>query len=78
MDQVELPKLSVHGVHIQQDTKKEVEFYTGDTTYACGRAEETAAHMLQCTQLIHSCSWNFLITFNDVGKQCVELWKKIV
>ena len=58
--------------------RKKWKFYTEDTTCACGRAEETTAHMLQCSQVEHACSLDDLITFNDVGKQRVELWKKIV
>ena len=52
--------------------------YTGDTTRACGKTEETAAHMLQCSQLAHPCSLDDLIMFNDVGKQCAELWKRMI
>ena len=51
--------------------------YTGDTICACGRAEETTAHMLQYSHLVHQCSLDDLITFNDVGKQCVELSKTL-
>ena len=36
--------------------------YTGDTTCACGIAEETAAHMLQCSQVAHPCAlWMTLL-----------------
>ena len=35
---------------------KKWKLYTGDTTCACGKAEETAAHMLQCYQLAHPCA----------------------
>ena len=55
--------------------RKKWKFYTGKTTSACGRAEETTAHMLQCSQLAHSCCLDDLITLNGVGKQCVEPWK---
>ena len=51
--------------------RKKWKFYTGDTTCACGRAEETMAHMLQCFHLAHPCSLDDHITFNNVGKQCV-------
>ena len=47
---------------------KKWKFYTGDTTCACGKAEETTAHMLQCSQLSHPCALDDLIMFNDVGK----------
>ena len=66
----------VHRVYLQQSTKWN--FYTGDTTCACGKAEETMAHMLQCSQLANPCSLGDLIMFNDVGKQCAELWKRMV
>ena len=39
-----------------------------DPKDVCGRAEETTAHMLQCSQPAHPCSLDDLITFNDVGK----------
>ena len=29
--------------------RKKWKFYTGDTTCACGKAEETTVHMLQCS-----------------------------
>ena len=57
---------------------KKWKFYIGDTTCACGKAEDTTAHMLQCSQLAHPCSLGDLIMFNDVGKQCTELWKRMV
>ena len=65
------------GYTCSKTQRKKWKFYTGDTTCACGRAEETTAHMLQCYQLAHPCSLDDLITFNGVGKQCVELWKKL-
>ena len=34
-----------------------------------GSLEETTAHMLQCSQITHTCSLDDVITFNDVGKQ---------
>ena len=58
--------------------RKKSKFYTGDTTCACGKSEETAVHMVQCSQLAHPCSLDDLIMLNDVGKQCAELWKKMV
>ena len=58
--------------------RKKWKFYTGHTTCACGKAEETTAHMLQCSQLAHPCSLDDLIMFNDVGKQCTELWKRML
>ena len=36
--------------------RKKGKFYTGDTTCSCRKAEETTAHMLQCSQLAHPCS----------------------
>ena len=57
---------------------KHWELYTGDTTCACGKAEETGVHMLHCSQLAHPCSLDDIIMFNDVGKQCAELWKRMV
>ena len=58
--------------------RKKWKFYTGDTTCACGKAEETTAHMIQCSQLAHPSTLDDLIMFNDVGKQCTELWKMMV
>ena len=58
--------------------RKKWKFYTGDTTCSCGKAEEPAAHMLQCSQLAHPCSLDDLIMFNYVGKQCAELWERMV
>ena len=78
MDHMELSQPSAHRIYLQQSTKKKWKLYTGDTTCACGKAEETAAHMLQCSQLAHPCSLGDLIMFNDVGKQCAELWKRMV
>ena len=46
-----------------------------DITCVCGRAEETTGHM---SQLAHPCYLDDFITFNDVGKQCVELCKIMV
>ena len=43
-----------------------------------GEQKKTAAHMLKRSQLAQHCSMDDLITFNDVGKQCLELWKKMV
>ena len=58
--------------------RKRWKFYTGDTTCTCGKAEETATHMLQCSQVAHPCSLDDLIMFNDIGEQCAELWKSMV
>ena len=58
--------------------RKKWKLHTGDTTCACGKAEKNAAHMLQYSQLAHPCYLDDLIMFNDVGKQCAELWKRIV
>ena len=66
------------GYTFSKTQRKKWKFYTGDTICSCGRAEETTAHMLQCSQLAPPCSLDYLITFNDVGKQCVELWTNIV
>ena len=44
------------GYHCSKAQRKKWKFYTGDTTCACGKAEETAAPMLQCSQLSHPCS----------------------
>ena len=46
------------------------------TTSACGRAKETTAHMLHCSQLARPSTLDDLIVFNDTVKQCTELWKK--
>ena len=49
------------------------------TGYTCsGKIEEITAHMLQCSQLAHPCSLDDLIMFNDIGKQCTELLKRMV
>ena len=61
-----MPQPSVRGVHLQQDTKKELEVLHRRHYML---VEETTAHMLQCSQLVHPCSLKDLITFNDVEKQ---------
>ena len=57
---------SEHSVYLQQNTKEKWKLYTGDTTCACGEAEETTAHVLQGSQLAHPCSLDDLIMCNDV------------
>ena len=69
---------TVSRVYLQQSTTEKWKFHTGDATCACVKAEVTTAHMLQCSQLAHPCSLVDLIMFNDVGKQCTELWKRMV
>ena len=69
---------SAHRVYLQQITKEKVGSSTQETPCACGKAEETTAHMLQYSQLAHPCSLDDLIMFNDVGKQCTELWKRMM
>ena len=44
--------------------RKKWTFYTGHTTCSCGRAEESTAHMLKCSQLTDPCSLDDLITNN--------------
>ena len=66
------------GYTCSKTQRKQWKFYTGDTTCACGIAEETTTHMLQCSQLAHACSLDDLIMFDDVGKQCAELWERMV
>ena len=66
------------GYTCSKTQRKKWKFYTGDTTCASGRAEETTAHMLQFSQLARHCSLDDVITLNDAGKQCVELYKKTV
>ena len=58
--------------------RKKRKVYTGDTTCACGKEEETTAHMVQCSQLVHPCSLYDLIMLNNVRKQCTELWTRMV
>ena len=67
---------SAHGYTCSKTPRKKWKLYIGETICACGKADEAMAHMLQCSQLAHPCSLDDLITLNDVGKQCVELWKK--
>ena len=78
MDYMDMSQPSAHRVYLQQSTKEKWMFCTGDTTCVCGKAEETTAHMLQCCQLADPCSLDDLIMFNDVRKQCTELWKRMV
>ena len=73
---MEMSQPSAYRIYLQHK-KTECKFYIGDPTCACGKAEETAAHMLQCSQLAHSCSLDDLIMFNDVGKQCAEVGKRM-
>ena len=65
------------GYSCSETQGKKWKFYTGDTTCVCGKAEETTTHMLQYTQLAHPYSLDNLITFNDIGKQYIKLWKKL-
>ncbi len=58
--------------------RKKWGYYNGDTTCECGTEQETTAHMLQCPLLTHPCTLDDLIKFNDIGKQCVDRWKKTV
>ena len=55
---------------------KKWKLYRAYTTCTWGRAEETTAHILQYSEFAHPCSLDDLIMFNDVGKQCAELWEK--
>ena len=73
-----MSQLYAHSIYLQQTQRKKWKFYTGDTTCACGKEEETAEHMLQCSKLAHPYSLDDFIMFNDVGKQCAELWKRMV
>ena len=51
-------------------------FYTGDPTCICGTVEEATSHMLQCSQPTYPCPLDDLITFNDVGSQCMYYGKR--
>ena len=65
------------GVHLQQDTKKEVEGLHRIHHMFLEISEETAVHIFQCSQPSHLCYLDNLITFNGAVKQCAELWKKM-
>ena len=67
-----MPQPSARRIYLQPSTKEEVEVLHS------GTAEETTPHMLQGSQLAHPCSLDNVIMFNDVGKQCAELWTKMV
>ena len=54
--------LNKYYYYILAEKNKKRKLYTGDTTCACGKAEEITAHMLQCPQLAHPC---FLDNNND-------------
>ena len=76
MDHVEMPQPSAHGVHLQQNTEKEVDVlhsrhYSQTLFTVCGRTEEITA-----PKLCIPGSLDDFLKFNDVGNQCVELWKK--
>ena len=74
MAHMEMSQPSAHRVYLQQSTKEMWKFYTGDTTCACGNAEETTAQMLQCSQLAHHYSLDDLIMWENnawnYGKGC--------
>ena len=46
------------------------------TTCNCGVSLETTRHMLECLLIAHSCSLDDLLQYNEVVKQCVEIWKR--
>ena len=51
--------------------RKKWKFYIGDTTCASGKAEETTAHMLQCSILAHP----FGTSSQILARQVTDLWR---
>ena len=49
------------GYTCRKTQRKKWTFYTGDTTCACGKAEETATHMLQCSNSHIPALWMTLL-----------------
>ena len=66
MAHMEMSQPSAHRVYLQQSTKEMWKFYTGDTTCACGNAEETTAQMLHCSQLALPYSLDDLIMWEKM------------
>ena len=56
-------------LHLQQRKEEEMCMWAG---------HRNTAHMLQCSFLSHHCTLDDLLKFNDIGKECVEQWKKRV
>ena len=77
MDHVEMPQPSAHGVHLQQDTKKEVKvLHRRHHMCLWKRRRNHGTHVTELPTLTNPYSLDDLITFNDVGKQYVELRNK--
>ena len=53
-------------------------YFNGGTTCECGLEAESTSHMLQCSLLVHPCTLDDLLEFNDTAQVCTKRWKKIV
>ena len=75
MDRVEVPQPSAHGIHVQQDTKKEVEVLHMRHHVCMWKIRRNHGTHVQCSKLTHPCPLYDIITLTDLWKQFVELWK---
>ena len=75
IDHVEMPRT---GFTFSKTQRHKWKFYTGDTTWACGRGEETTAHKLQYSQLAHPCSWMTALRSRKWGEMRGTIEKKSV
>ena len=66
------------GYTCSKEQRKKWEYFNRDTTCECGLAAESTAHMLECSLLVHPCTLDDLLEFNDTAQACTERWKKIV
>ena len=73
-----MPQPSAHRVLLAAKHKGRSGSSTQDTSQVLVEEQKKPRYMLQCSQLAHPCSLDDLILFNDVGKQCAELWIKMV
>ena len=69
MDHMEMSQPSVHRVYLQQSTKEKADVLNRRHHMCLWKSRKSS-------QLAHPCSLDDLIMFNDVGKQCTELWKR--
>ena len=60
------------GVTSSKEQRKRWKYFNGDTTCEPGQAPETAKHMLQCPLIVHPCTMDSLLKFNDLPE---DVWK---
>ncbi len=47
-----------------------------DVNCVCGTEPQTMEHLLRCPLLEQTCNPEGLAEYNDVAKECVQLWQK--